>query len=116
MAYLILYVCAVSDGAVLFSRTSRSYNSLPRHLPSSYSVPYGYKIDLDFVRFCDSYYDSRDGQRPASRLRRTKRSHKKSYNTLLGLHREKGDRPKPVSPPAQVRSERPPAFCICDWI
>ena len=86
-----------------FSRTSRSYNSLPRHLPSSYSVPYGYKIDLDFVRFCDSYYDNRDSQRPVSRLRRTKKSHKKSYNTLLGLHKEKADKPKSISPPVQVR-------------
>ncbi|XP_043227480.1 KN motif and ankyrin repeat domain-containing protein 3-like [Amphibalanus amphitrite] len=88
--------------ALSFSRTSRSYNSLPRHLPSSYSVPYGYKIDLDFVRFCDSYYDNRDSQRPASRLRRTKKSHKKSYNTLLGLHKEKADKPKSISPPAQA--------------
>ncbi|KAF0290249.1 KN motif and ankyrin repeat domain-containing protein 1 [Amphibalanus amphitrite] len=88
--------------ALSFSRTIRSYNSLPRHLPSSYSVPYGYKIDLDFVRFCDSYYDNRDSQRPASRLRRTKKSHKKSYNTLLGLHKEKADKPKSISPPAQA--------------
>ncbi|XP_037089663.1 uncharacterized protein LOC119110021 [Pollicipes pollicipes] len=90
------------DGTMALRRNSRSFNSLPRHLPSTYSVPYGFKIDLDFVRFCDNYYDNKESQRPVNRLRRTKRSHKKSYDSLLGLRREKADKQKSVSPPVQA--------------
>lgn len=91
-----------------FARGSRSYSSLPRQLPSSVHVPYGYKMDLDFVRFCDSFYDSANNQRgAASRLKKTRRSHKKSYDTLLGLRGcEKTDGQKPVSPPSVQASAK----------
>lgn len=47
--------------------------------------PYGYHIDLDFVRFCESMAKDKTDQNPTKRQRKERRRQRQSMEVLLGL-------------------------------
>lgn len=47
--------------------------------------PYGYHIDLDFVRFCESMAKDKGDQNPSKRQRKERRRQRQSMEVLLGL-------------------------------
>lgn len=53
---------------------------------SSIPLPYGYQIDLDFIRYCENLtnYDATDGQAQ----RRQKRRQRQSMEVMLGIQKE----------------------------
>lgn len=54
-----------------------------KHRTSCDCCPYGYHIDLDFVRYCDAFNKSA-AHSPASKLRERRRQ-RQSMEVLLGL-------------------------------
>lgn len=67
-------------------RMSHSFTS-PRHGPSCWCCPYGYHIDLDFVRYCEvlTQEPKEPGASQSQRQRRDRRRQRRSMEVMLGF-------------------------------
>lgn len=53
--------------------------------PPCECCPYGYHIDLDFVRFCETLAQGGGGDAASKQRRKERRRQRKSMEVLLGL-------------------------------
>ncbi|KAF4523385.1 hypothetical protein B566_EDAN013467 [Ephemera danica] len=58
--------------------------NMPSHKSSCECCPYGYHIDLDFVRYCEAFNKAASHGSPASKLRERRRQ-RQSMEVLLGI-------------------------------
>lgn len=67
-------------------RMSHSFTS-PRHGPSCWCCPYGYHIDLDFVRYCEGLTQEpkKPGASQSQQQRRDRRRQRRSMEVMLGF-------------------------------
>lgn len=110
----------MTNGSIMNnSNINRMYNSLPGHtttapgtevngngaaLPFEVPLPFGYHLDLDFLRVCSDELVSGETLHKLKELKRQRRKERKQLEALMGITQEQKDKEK-----ARLQ-EMPPAM------
>lgn len=91
-------------------KTVDDWGSMPSIRKSKYPpcdcCPYGYHIDLDFVRYCETLAQGVTGDAASKQRRKERRRQRKSMEVLLGLN----------SPPTWSSDLDVPQVCAIDVV
>ena len=71
-------------------------------------LPFGYHLDLDFLRVCDEKDNSEETIRKLKELKKTRRKQRKELEALMGIKQAQKDKEKKVMSQSSINIRTPP--------